>query len=128
MNLHATLLGLSLLLPNRATEEAPQDGTPELTVRPVLVQRGNAESSFGDDANRFEQTDVFKAAQAGQVDLRNPVHPFLAFSYQNNRLFYLFYNDVAHVPESRYLIQRIKRTKINQPAGRSAGNECRFSS
>jgi hypothetical protein len=88
-----------------------------LQVRPVMIERGNAESSFGNDPERFEQTEAFQAATALKVDLRNPAHPYFAFACRNNRLFYLFYNSVSNVPAGRYLIQRVKRTKINYRAG-----------
>jgi hypothetical protein len=115
MTITATMLSIGLLAASASAQLADNHELPDLKVVPVSIQRGNVASSFGNDAIRFERTDVFKAAEAAQVDLRNPVHPFLAFSYRNNRLFYLFYNDVMHIPEKRYLIQRIKRTKINYP-------------
>ena len=84
-----------------------------LQLQIVPIKRGNRESSFGNDPERFASTAVFQAAQKSAIDLQRPEHPLLVFKYDAGRLFYLFYNDVVHVPEGRYLIQRVKRTTIN---------------
>lgn len=94
-----------------AASALAQDAAKPLEVRAVPIEIGNRISSFGDDPARFAKTPVARAAQRAQVAIAPPAHQALAHGYNDLRLFYLFYNDVANVPANRYLVQRIQRTK-----------------
>jgi N-acetylneuraminic acid mutarotase len=88
-----------------------QDAARPLVVRAVPIESGNRISSFGGEPERFAKTPVARAAQRARVAIAPPAHQALAHGYNDSRLFYLFYNDVANVPPNRYLVQRIQRTK-----------------
>jgi hypothetical protein len=61
------------------------------------------------DRRGTEPEIIAKAREAG-VDLQNPGHPLLAHSYQNGRLFYVFYKTVAGaVGPQEYVLQRIRK-------------------
>ena len=97
-------------------EARGQDEQPALVVRVVPIEVGNRVSSFGGDPVRFAKTSVARAARIANVPIAPPAHQALAHGYNNRRLFYLFYNEVINVPENRYLVQRIRRTKTNYDA------------
>jgi len=53
---------------------------------------------------------VWAVAKKAGIDLSRPPNPLLACSYRNNRLFYVFYNDVRNLAGPQdYLIQRIRK-------------------
>lgn len=92
-----------------------------LGLRLATIDAGNQLSSFGSDPKRFRQTGVYKAAQMCGVSIAPPDNPFVACTFKNRRMFYLFYNVVTGVPALQnqlgepYLIQTVKRTITDFP-------------
>ena len=63
---------------------------------------------------RTKDTPLRKAAEASGIDIGAPEHPLLIQSFQNGRLFYVFYNEAHNAFGDRaYLIQRIRKIEKN---------------
>ena len=114
------LISLAILC-TLASRSACADPGDSLGLRLVTIQVGNKLSSFGGQPDRFRQTGVYKAAQNCGVSITTPKHPLVVCSYDNQRMFYLFYNVVTGVPPLEnnpaepYLIQCVKRTITDYP-------------
>jgi hypothetical protein len=62
---------------------------------------------------------VTTVAKKAGIDLSRPSNPLLACSYRDNRLFYVFYNDVRNpTGPHEYLIQRIRKEQRSWKSAR----------
>ena len=108
--LAAALLVLLILGAARADDVATGFTPPRLRlVHVVDCLRSQPKNR---SLRRTKETKIYKLAKAAGVDLEDPSHPLAVVSYQDGRLFYVFYKiGEGAVGDRPYLIQRIKKTE-----------------
>lgn len=107
----ASLLSILLLGVTRA-EEATEVEVVAPKLRLVHLVDGLRSQPKNRNLTITKKTEIYKVAKAAGVDLESPMHPLVVASYQNKRLFYVFFKiGVDAFGDRPYLIQRIKKTE-----------------
>jgi hypothetical protein len=102
-----TLLALVALRP-----VFPEDAERVADLRLVHLLDGSRDVAPDSDLSRVGETEVGKLASAAKVDLLRTKNPLLAATYEDGRLFYVFYKTTAGAFGDRpYLFQRIRKTE-----------------
>ncbi|MDJ0974464.1 MAG: hypothetical protein QNJ98_08410 [Planctomycetota bacterium] len=109
-------LAPALLLLLFATPAASKDSTTLSPgyLRIVHLTDGLRSASPKQNLRKLKDSSIYKTAQRAGLDLTKPPHDLIAYSYENNRLFYVFYKVLEGIVSDRpYVIQRIKKTVRN---------------
>lgn len=111
----ATLCVVPLLLLSLSVAQAEEPSTAELVaprLRLVHIVDGLRSQPKNRELRNTQQTSIYKTAKAAGVDLESPAHPLAVASYENDRLFYVFYKIAEGLVGDRpYVVQRIKKTE-----------------
>lgn len=104
---------LLLLLTAPAASKPAAELSPGY-LRLVHLTDGLRSASPKQDLRKLEQSSIYKTARKAGLDLREPPHELIAYSYEGNRLFYVFYKVLEGLVSDRpYVIQRIRKTVRN---------------